>query len=1044
MEEEAIVQQAQVNTPTAPKQEAGSIVGRLQNEITTKSFDPTKYNGEQLGVINELLQQGVLKGPPLENIIQTFQSTRERLAKEKAFNIDPIAVATEGKSIMQGDLLGLVPTRPGAEFIGDFTGSMIPFIRNKELLLNSLSMPAKSQSSLFTQKALELASYIEKTPGLGKRLTFTKGLLGAVGAAADSVISGRLKPLAITQAQSLAGGVLGAGAGVVTYDFVNRSVGKDLAVAIQSDLANIPDQEVNRDTTLATVEAMKNSLMWGAAGTALMPVLGMAGTGMKSLFGLKGDKALELAQYANEKGLPIPLLAGMDKGPFSYFGKTYFKTIGVFPFVSKIGDAALREAEEKVGKAFLSDMHAFAPIMKSSALSVASLDQFKKNFEKHANLIAANYTALMNKVDDVGNPAIIKLTKAKEAADTFVNEYRDSIPALKGLGGDYSAEKKALYSLTQQEDPLFQLMDAIQGTSIKPYTFKEYAGLQKMLTKAIQKTQFFDVRKSLFSLREGLENDLAESFATLNAKTLLEDQSIKTVYEATLASSGKQGADAYLDNVLKNANELNMGLKEANTIFSKTLAFYDKSVARQLRIFDKTLFTNKQLNGITGAEAVSPTKLFNTIETNVFKSGDGDAVEQLKVLYGYNTSKEGKEMFNRAFNKYMYNAFIEAFDRKTYAPGGVLDIIDKVVTKAPKTTVATDVIQKLGQEELAAARGFTVKDALDGKGREVIDIKFGADDFAEFSADKFLQNLGQYGNPKTASEARRAIALAYGGGKQGQEALKNLERFINYTKALQDIPISETSSFLQRRLTLGGSAAILGGAAAMAGSGGILQSLLFLYFSRQIGKVLSDPTALRYMMDALQPAERAALAKEMVGVKTVAGVPVTYGETKAKQFARFANYLADEDQDLPRIDPKNINPEEVIRRLQNLPTRVPKQGLTYSSLSQQERERMFPEIEVRKYASPTYNIESDAFRGSYVQGNTQALTALNVDHGIQKPAATAVGQEIQGKQQLGNALQTPQAQPLQAPGAQPAQTGQKYAGLFPFDVLGQQIANRQG
>ena len=177
MEEEAIVQQVQATEPTASKQNAGSIVGRLQNEISTKSFDPTKYNNEQLGVINELLQQGVLKGPPLENIIQTFQTTRERLAKERAFNIDPIAVATEGKSILQGDLLGLVPTRPGAEFIGDFAGSMIPFIRNKELLLNSLAMPAKSQSSLFTQKALELANYIEKTPGLGKKLTFTKGLL---------------------------------------------------------------------------------------------------------------------------------------------------------------------------------------------------------------------------------------------------------------------------------------------------------------------------------------------------------------------------------------------------------------------------------------------------------------------------------------------------------------------------------------------------------------------------------------------------------------------------------------------------------------------------------------------------------------------------------------------------------------------------------------------------------------------------------------------------------------------------------------------------
>jgi hypothetical protein len=113
--------------------------------------------------------------------------------------------------------------------------------------------------------------------------------------------------------------------------------------------------------------------------------------------------------------------------PFSYFGKTFFKTIGVFPFVSKIGDQALRQAEEKVGKAFLEDLMVGAPIMKTSALSVASLAQFKNNFEKHANLISANYTALFNKAEDVGNPAVIKLNKTKEVTTDFINEHKKLI-----------------------------------------------------------------------------------------------------------------------------------------------------------------------------------------------------------------------------------------------------------------------------------------------------------------------------------------------------------------------------------------------------------------------------------------------------------------------------------------------------------------------------------------------------------------------------------------------------------------------------------------
>jgi len=1026
-----------------------NVIGSLQNKLNNQSFNPQEYSNEQLQVIDGLLEQGVLKGPRMGEIVKTFSETQRTIAKEKEFAKDPLAVALEGKSVFKGDVTGLIPTRPGAEFVGDITGSLIPYIRNKDLLVNSLSKPNSAQGTLFTKGALELADYIEKIPGLGKKLKFTRSVLGSVGRATDAVVSGRYQQLAKTEIQSLAGGILGAGAGVQAYDLVNKSVGKDLAIAIQSDLAELKPQEVESDTTLATLEAMKNSLYWGLAGTAMLPVLGMAGRGVKNLFGVKGPKALELAQYAQEKGLPIPLIAGMDKGPFSFFGKTFFKTVGVFPFVSKIGDQALREAEEKVGKAFLEDLMVGAPIMKTSALSVASLAQFKNNFEKHANLISANYTALFNKAEDVGNPAVIKLNKTKEVTTDFINEHKKLLPAIDGLGGNYAPVRKGVYELSEQVDPLYQLIDAIQGTSIKPFTFKEYAGLQRLLTKAVQQTKYFDVRRSLFSLREALENDLTESFGKLNKTSLLDDASVKTSYDATLRTSGQQAADAYLDKVLLDAQSLNAGLKEANTIFSKTLAFYDKSVARSLaQGFDKTLFTNKQLNGITGIEAISPTRLFDVIEKNVFKSGDTDAVEQLKVLYGYNTSKEGKQMFDRAFNRYMYNAFISSFGAKSFTPNGVFEFVENAITKSPKSTDATDVIRKLGQEDFAAARGFTVKDALDNKGNEVIDITFGKDDFAEFSANKFIQNLGQFGNPKTVQESRRMLATAYGGGKQGAEALNNLERFIKYTKALEDVPISETSSFLQRRLTLGGSSAILGGFVLGGGglaTGNIFAPLVFLYLSTRAGKILSDPTSLRYMMDVLSPEERVARAAGEVGTKKVLGVPVTTGETRARAFARFANYLADEEQDLPKVNPKDIKPEEIIQRLQNTPTRVPKQGFKYSDLPKSERERMFPEMEVRNYAPPAYNLEADTFRNSYVQGNTRALTALNQDYGVGAPAATAVAEEEQAQQTAGNALQPPRIQPLTTPQAaqQPEAREQQVKNLFPFDTLSQQIA-RQG
>ena len=74
---------------------------------------------------------------------------------------------------------------------------------------------------------------------------------------------------------------------------------------------------------------------------------------------------------------------------------------------------------------------------------------------------------------------------------------------------------------------------------------------------------------------------------------------------------------------------------------------------------------------------------------------------------------------------------------------------------------------------------------------------------------------------------------------------------------------------------------------------------------------------------------------------------------------------------------------------------------------------------------------------------TRALTALNQDYGVGAPAAAAVAEEEQAGQNVANALQPPRIQPLTAAPAQPI-TGEKYAGFFPFDVLGQGIANKQG
>ena len=98
-----------------------------------------------------------------------------------------------------------------------------------------------------------------------------------------------------------------------------------------------------------------------------------------------------------------------DVGPLGNIGKTYFKTVGVFPFVSAIGRDALQGAEQAAGKVFLNDITTSAPLMKTSVLSSSVYKQVNKVFQDNVDLIASKYGAFDALSDAVGNPSIIKL-----------------------------------------------------------------------------------------------------------------------------------------------------------------------------------------------------------------------------------------------------------------------------------------------------------------------------------------------------------------------------------------------------------------------------------------------------------------------------------------------------------------------------------------------------------------------------------------------------------------------------------------------------------
>src|SRR6056300_240889 len=1099
--------------------ERQEFINKLQKTIDDNTFAPETLNPIQLRAVNQFFKKGYLKGN-LKEIATKRAKARENLAKQETVAKDPIAAALnlDESSIPGADFL--LSGRSSAVLAGDVSASFMAANYMRDKIADAYKATDMTGMKLTQGKKFFFEKMADKLPG---RYRFLKGAAVLAGKTLDLVPRAASSPLGRGELAVAAAGTAGAGGGSIAYDLMNKSVGPSLMDGLLEDLGNMPKKDIDKLNIVdrAMVEA-KNAALFNFGAAALTPLLMASGKFLNFAFGTTGVTQKEIAKFARDNGYEIPLLAAMRDGPLSGLGQSYFKTVGVFPYISKTMDKRMLSAEKIFSKGYMdSNIATIAPIYSHSFLSQRLYNQSVETFKKNVATIDEAYDEFFGLSAVAGNPAILKLEKTLKATEDFLRQNSAAFPDLSKAysAGGQKFNFKSIEELAGFQDPLTQFMSFAGGVAKSgPITFEQFKGMTVMLNRALEQTSYQTVNRTVASIREALEKDANGFLKNLNTSELLKSKEIQQrlietgggnvrgileddLLKARVIESGKEINEAslreakelltregveitdeltaraaakiaktqagkdLLESIINAGSKMGDSLKNANEVFSRIMKFYTgkegTTAIGALSKFDKSLFTQKTLFNIPGAAVLPKDKLFEKVQTAVFKSRSPAALQEFRQMVGADPSvagysKAGEKLYQAASARFMHNAFMSSFRSKPLNAG----IFGKArvpfsspfengafrnIEADPRFTNGVedmyDAMANVGTQNALRSQGGDISTRLSADGLEdITNIRVGPDDYRDFDGARFRDILG-LDNP--SRDVYKFLEEMYGGGNKGAQALSHLEDFVEYTKRLTDVPITNSSSFIQRRLTLGGASSLAGVALGFGGSAAASPFAPLILFATALraGKILSDPYLLRQINDVLTPKEVEAILQggKALGTNQAGLVnPKLYlaGLTKKREaFARFMNKAFGDDDDYVPVDPKNVDLEKITEYLNSKQVEMiqPNFGENADNIPGQTIAKMYDE---EIMGAP--NQEEAAEEENFIQGG---LTAQKEFNSTFLPASQANKLEPGGETAPVN-----QQMPMNQGQMQPATgqvTQQQVSALFPNDPLSAQIAARR-
>src|SRR6056300_527810 len=753
----------------------------IQDQINNNTFDPNKLNARQKKAVDEAIKRGLITGPSMNEL----QTERAGAAKDVA-TMDEAVKNPIGVRLQQTG--SSLDGRSQAVLAGDLIGSITPYVMMRKKIFSAAKskVPGDKNTGLFARTKM-FSNFSDKlTARLPGRFKLLGGLTKLLAKVADPTV-GRVfaSPLGRAEVYSVLGGTAGAGAGSVTYDMLNETVGVAAMDAIASDMENMNPKEVNTDMMANAADSMFTALAWNAGAATLTPVItkGLGKLG-RLMIGAKSKEAKELVKIARDKGLPLPMVMAAQEGTglLGGFASKYFKVLGIMPFINGIGKEALQGAEQKAGREYLNNsVLNYGPLIKTGMLSATIWKQADEAFKQNSNLINASYKAFDTLADTIGNPKVIPTGHVKFMAKNYVDELSMKYPGLRGYAEDAmgNIDMKALEKLQGTGDPLalfFRYMNKIDDF----VTPKQYKGMMETLNRAIGETNYDNIRPTLWSIREALENDLNSFGANITKETFLKDDTVKAAYE-TLKKTNAAAAEADMALRIKASEGLRDKLYGANDTFSTLMNFYQRANATKIfKEYSATAFTNKALAGIGSMEKKKAQRFFNDLANDVFTRGDSTAIKQFRQLLGADkivskktgqaigvTKGGGEALFNAAKARWMFNSFYKGFDSAASPAGRTM--IDEIMNDS---TVRAGINGTVDVMESMVQKGDVVDFSIDKVkgGTNIFDatkIRFSPKDTSSFNINKFMRELGI--GDATDDVAKEKMISILGGRGQAKE-----------------------------------------------------------------------------------------------------------------------------------------------------------------------------------------------------------------------------------------------------------------------------------